>query len=98
MMSELNAIQDFMSWNGFSRKLANVQIHFALENNEQKLFLSCKDKTPERRNTKAPWSTNFDVLAAVNPTLANRSLPGCLYTRLKEHSSRENSEIYIRTH
>jgi hypothetical protein len=43
-------------------------------------------------NTKAPLYMNFHVRVAEAPTYIDKT-DRCLYTRLNEHSTRENSEI-----
>jgi hypothetical protein len=52
-------------------------------------FLSCKDKTPDEYKSSVVYEFSCPGCRSAYIGKTDR----CLYTRLKEHSTRENSEI-----
>ena len=53
-------------------------------------FLSCKDKTPDEYKSSVVYEFSCPGCRSSYIGKTDR----CLYTRIKEHSTRENSEIY----
>ena len=53
-------------------------------------FSSCKDKTPDEYKSSVVYEFSCPVCRSSYIGKTDR----CLYTRIKEHSTRENSEIY----
>ena len=80
------------------RKFGEIFDHFklslqshqkTLKSNNSNCFLSCKDKTPDEYKNSVVYEFSCPGCRSTYIGKTDR----CLYTRLKEHSTRENSVI-----